>query len=211
MEEIWREVIGFEGRYYVSNKGKVKSVVNGVEKLLKGNITKKGYVRISFHIRPKPTYQMFLHRLVALAFIPNPKNYTEINHIDGNKQNNDANNLEWCTPKYNSWHKFHILGYRPSEECKAKLSSNKKGKKLSKKTREAISKGHIGLKRSAESVTKTAKAHEIKVTQYKDEVAICTYKSLTDASISSGVGMSCISACLHGRRKTAGGFIWIRA
>lgn len=105
--EKWVDIDGYNGLYKVSNYGRIVSLRNGSPKILKCNITAKGYLRASFHIRPKQKHS-FVHRLVAHAFIPNKENYTEVNHINGNKLDNRVENLEWCLPKYNSWHKINI-------------------------------------------------------------------------------------------------------
>ncbi len=108
--EIWKDIKGYEGLYQISNYGRVKSIprtkkhsYNGIahlkEKILKP-IYINGYQRVSLCKNSKATY-MFVHKLVANAFIKNPNNYPEINHIDENKANNIYNNLEWCTHSYN--------------------------------------------------------------------------------------------------------------
>ena len=101
--EIWKDVKGYEGLYQVSNLGNVRSLnyrrYGGVR-----NLTPKcnNYGRLWVDLWKNGRNKMFLiHRLVASAFIPNPNNYPQINHIDENPQNNVAENLEWCTAKYN--------------------------------------------------------------------------------------------------------------
>lgn len=101
MEEIWKEIDGFDGYYMVSNLGNVKSLKYGKERILRQNIASNGYENVILcanNIRKGFT----VHRLVAMAFIPNPDNYPDINHIDEDKTNNCANNLEWCDCKYNN-------------------------------------------------------------------------------------------------------------
>ncbi len=99
--EIWRDVIGYEGMYKVSNKGRVASLRKGDFRLLHPNLTNLGYYRVSLKIRPKQTH-IFVRRLVAEAFIPNPNGYEFINHKDENGTNNLVENLEWCTTAYNN-------------------------------------------------------------------------------------------------------------
>ena len=96
----------------VSNFGEVKS--HG--KIIKGEITSGGYCRV--HISHKGVqYKFLVHRLVAEAFILNPKRLPEVNHIDGNKQNNSVDNLEWCTRSQNTSHTFKT-GLRNYNGCK---------------------------------------------------------------------------------------------
>ena len=99
MEE-WKDIEGYKDKYQVSNTGKIKSLHyrnTSKEKLLKPYTNRKGYLFVSL---PRKTVQV--HRLVAEAFIENPKKLPMVNHKDENKQNNSVENLEWCTHKYNN-------------------------------------------------------------------------------------------------------------
>lgn len=99
--EIWRDVVGYEGMYKVSNKGRVASLRKGDFRLLHPHITKFGYCRVV--LKTRPTCKMvFVHRLVAESFIPNPNALEFINHKDENGTNNLVENLEWCTTRYNN-------------------------------------------------------------------------------------------------------------
>lgn len=105
MVEIWKDIVNYEGFYQVSNMGRVKSfnyMNTGKEKIIIG-FNGRGYKRIVLFKNGKHKH-MQIHRLVGIAFIPNPDNKPCINHIDGNKSNNRADNLEWCTPKENIEH-----------------------------------------------------------------------------------------------------------
>lgn len=112
MEEIWKDIKGYEGLYQVSNLGRVKSLKRIVfsklgkqqtiyERILKNKVHKNGYLEVNLNSNgiPKTTK---VHRLVAEAFIPNNNNYKEINHKDENKSNNIVENLEWCSSLYNA-------------------------------------------------------------------------------------------------------------
>lgn len=117
--EIWKSVgivkgVNFTGLYEVSNFGRVRSLdrlcehIDGRKRHLKGKILKllpngKGYLMVSLH-KNNLAIQVQVHYLVLQTFKPNPdpKIYTEINHIDENKRNNYLNNLEWCTRQYNN-------------------------------------------------------------------------------------------------------------
>ena len=103
MKEEWRDIIGYEGLYQVSNLGRVKSFLyyNGTnERIIKPIRLKNGYYNVSLS-KNKISKKIYIHRLVADAFIPNPNSYPIINHKDENPSNNCADNLEWCTQKYN--------------------------------------------------------------------------------------------------------------
>lgn len=114
--EIWEDIKGYEGLYQVSNLGKVRGLekteyfthykTNKItkrirkENILKLQKQKNGYIRCCLSKNHIKKYY-WVHRLVAQAFIPNPKNLPCVNHKDENPRNNNANNLEWCTEKYN--------------------------------------------------------------------------------------------------------------
>lgn len=113
MEEIWKDIPNYEGWYQVSNLGRVRSLdryVNGNKitcekqkmkgKILKPVRDKLGYLRVSLKQNTK-TKTFLVHRLVAIAFIPNPNNLPYVNHIDENTSNPVFTNLEWCTEQYN--------------------------------------------------------------------------------------------------------------
>lgn len=100
MEE-WRNIAGFEGIYMVSNLGRVKNVKR--DSILSPGRNSKGYLRVIL-CNNGTKKQVLVHRLVALAFIPNPDGKREVNHIDCNKQNNAVSNLEWVTHSENMRH-----------------------------------------------------------------------------------------------------------
>ena len=97
MKEIWKDIEGYEGRYQVSNFGNVKSLNykhTGEEKIMQSCKDKIGYLHIKLFMNGKPKMYK-VHRLVAQAFIPNPENKSEVDHIDSNPSNNDVTNLRW--------------------------------------------------------------------------------------------------------------------
>lgn len=128
MNEIWKDVPSYEGYYQVSNFGLIKSLErivkykenhSGLRKeiILKSNITKVGYVHVTICMN-KMNKTVKIHRLVAIAFIPNPENKPSVNHINGIKHDNRVENLEWVTAKENTIHAY-----------KTKLKSGIKGEK----------------------------------------------------------------------------------
>lgn len=107
MEEVWKEIKNFEGYYEISNLGNIRSLtrINTNGRCLKGRLRKPykgwdGHLRVRLSKGNKLT-DCLVHRLVALAFIPNPNNLPQINHKDENPHNNCVENLEWCTCEYN--------------------------------------------------------------------------------------------------------------
>lgn len=101
MEE-WRDIEGYEGRYMVSNKGNVFSLLR--DKLMKPVKCRKGYLRVGLRDEEGARKSHGVHRLVAQAFIYNEYNKPQVNHIDENKENNSAENLEWVTNLENCNH-----------------------------------------------------------------------------------------------------------
>lgn len=133
--EEWRPVVGYEGYYMVSNLGRVRSLTiwtklvrNGVEyerkrrgRVLKQQNCSNGYKQV--HLAKDGLHKIHrVHRIVAEAFVDNPVNLPEVNHKDGDKQNNCASNLEWCTHSYNT----HYRDYRKHGERNgmSKLKAN---------------------------------------------------------------------------------------
>lgn len=117
LNEIWKDVSGYEGFYQVSNLGRVRSLDRSIKQfyghrniagnIIKGHPNHQGYLLVNFCVKQKNKRHQ-VHRLVAKAFIPNPDSKPNVNHIDGNNQNNALSNLEWCTQKENIAHSFKI-------------------------------------------------------------------------------------------------------
>lgn len=184
MQEIWKDIKGYEGLYQISNLGRVKSLrkwirgYNGYkneERILKPYIHHGPDYYVVTLCKNKNKKMHLLHRLIAKAFIPNPNNYPQINHIDGNKQNNNITNLEWCTQSQNTKHAFKMGLEKPNRYM------------LYKKDR----------------ISPLCK----KVIQYdKNGNIITKFKSCAEATRITKINH--ISDCCRGKVKTAGGFIW---
>lgn len=107
LEEVWKDIEGYEGLYQVSTHGRVKSVFR-YHKILKSRVKNNGYKYVQLYKNGTP-YTYYIHRLVAQAFIPNPQNKPQVNHIDEDKENNRVENLEWCTRSENMNHGTAML------------------------------------------------------------------------------------------------------
>lgn len=115
--EIWKPIPEYEALYEVSNFGSVRNIAylnsrinciitRSVPRLLRNETTHDGYKRVVLSLKGKHKH-FSVHRLVAMAFIPNPGNLPQINHVDENPANSKADNLEWCSGKQNCNHGTH--------------------------------------------------------------------------------------------------------
>lgn len=188
MTEMWKPVKGYEGVYEVSNFGNVRSKNRSMEKAtFKGKQlcpveVGRGYLRVVLS-KNGVISRKLVHRLVAEAFVENPRNVDYVNHVDGNKKNNRAENLEWCTAKENTNH------------------ANSNGL-INHKTRKNID-------QAKRNVQKAYKDRITAVVQY-DKMGrfINKYKSIKQAEKESGVDRRRIGECVRGKRKYAGDYIW---
>jgi len=174
MEEIWKDIVGFEEYYQVSNLGRVKSKTTGT--IRKQGLI-RGYPSLSFQLKGK-SYNLTTHRLVAKAFLPNPNNYRVVNHIDGNKQNNNVTNLEWCTYQHNMQEAYRL----------GLMNISQKHIELARE---------LGLKSGKKIAQKDLEGNIVEI-----------YQSGNQASIKTNISQGLISLCCHNKRKTAGGYKW---
>lgn len=178
MEEIWKDIEGYEGLYQVSNLGRVKRIMfinnrtsKTINKILSnGKLDKNQYIQLKLS-KDNNKKDIYLHRLVAQAFIPNPNHYSDINHIDGNKCNNRVDNLEWCTHKVNIQH-AHKKGL-----VKVKYGKNNHASK-----------------------------EVIQYDLLMNEIG--RYESTLDVERKLGYFHTGIADCCRGRIKTSHGYIW---
>ena len=112
--EVWKDVVGFEGFYQISDKGNIYSVERRDSRgnkcggrALRPVYNIDGYLQVNLYRNGVPK-RKFIHRLVAEAFIPNTNGFPQVNHRDEVKDNNNVENLEWCTSKYNNNHGTRI-------------------------------------------------------------------------------------------------------
>lgn len=196
MDEIWRDISNFEGRYQVSNSGKVKSLerkVNGKlnskvtvkERYMKLQKNHKGYLAVILH-KNRKAYHKMVHRLVADAFIPNPDKKLQVNHINCNKKDNRVENLEWCTQEENMNHaKAHGLIKSDSilqKECRMRNIKN----------------------------AQEAEKRIVAKIDPETNLLLNVYESITDAArkLNLRSGDSKIVTVCKGKRKTTGGYKW---
>lgn len=186
MNEEYVYIKGYEGLYTISRSGNVYSLTKHVN--LSPRLGRSGYMEVRLKKDGKVSHKS-LHRLLAIAFIPNPENKPCIDHIDGNRMNNKIENLRWCTSKENSNNPVSLR--KLSEAVKLSYTKGRKPMPLS-----AIQKRNVG--------------HYKPVVQYTlDGNYIKQWCSIKEAAESLGISRSQISeACIGKRVKTAKGFLF---
>lgn len=153
MEEIWKDVEGYNGKYQVSNLGRVRKV-----EILKQFIHNRGYIYSNLDCKHK-----YIHRLVAEAFLENSNNLPTVNHIDENKENNTLSNLEWCSYKDNNIHGTAITR-RVSSRSKAVLQYDLEGNlikewKSAKEVERILGYSNVGISQCCRGLLKKSKGY----------------------------------------------------
>lgn len=151
--EMWKDILGFEGLYQVSNLGNIRRLKRILETkrkdstcypvILKCKTSSDGYRDVMLSRSDAKSCYLRVHRLVATAFIPNPENKPLVNHKDVNKLNNNASNLEWCTSRENIIHAFknnRMMKHGKQMQLKVEVKRNRIGFNVTEVMRENIKK-----------------------------------------------------------------------
>ncbi len=153
VKEIFKPIKGYEGLYEISNLGRVKSLSKPIGKRMKPeNFLKisivNGYAMVCLCKNSK-IFNASVHRLIAEAFIPNPSQKKTVNHIDGNRLNNDISNLEWLTQSENNRHAYRT-GLKDPKSCgrhgKRRPLTTEEKSLISEKTKEAMQRDDVQIK-----------------------------------------------------------------
>ena len=150
--EVWKDVVEYEGLYEVSDKGNVRGVArkdtlgrNRKGRMLKPGYTSRGYLQVGLSKNGKSKTRT-VHRLVAEAFIPNPNGLPQVNHRDEDKDNNNVENLEWCDSKYNINYGTRSERFARTRSKKVRAVNIKTGEVLTfNSAKEAKKKGYPGV------------------------------------------------------------------
>lgn len=160
--EIWKPIPGHEEYYEVSNLGRVRRIKSSAGakagRILKGYLDSIGYLGVTLSINGK-VRGFFIHRLVAMTFIPNPENKREVNHKDGNKTNNSVSNLEWATRSENVMHAYNT-GLIDKEKISATLKGRPRSEEHIRKLYEA-NKGRIYTEEARKKMSEALKGHKV--------------------------------------------------
>lgn len=188
MNEQWKDVAGFEGRYSISSAGRVYSHIN--QKCLKPILTKYGYYRVHLAQGNGAIATVAVHRLVAGAFIPNPENKPTVNHINEIKTDNRIDNLEWATSYEQNVHGTRIQRVREHTDYKARK----------------IDYSVVAAKHDYFNMNKD----QMKPVLQFDEngTFVARFAGLTQAARAIGRSAGSLRRCLKGERRTCGGYQW---
>ena len=203
MKEIWCDIKGYKGLYQVSSKGRVRSLSREVSRCDKkrgfyfGKVMKQavacGYAGIVL-CKAGHSKRYLVHRLVAHAFIPNPENKPQVNHKNGNKLDNNVDNLEWVTRSENMKHSFLILGRKASMFGKKREDNPLFGR----------NRNCYWLKGKTGRFCANSKI----IQQIKDNIVVAEFYGTLEAQRETGINASNITSVCKGSRMTAGKYIW---
>lgn len=208
-EEVWKDVVGYEDRYQVSNMGRLRSKdillhkSDGKTELRKGrlltlNMNLHGYyMHLMSNGADTPRKSMLVHRLVAMAFIPNPDNKPNIDHINTIRTDNRVENLRWCTQSENNRNPITMTRYRKKGEYRHSVETRKK-----------IGDAARGKPPSKERVQKLILRGWDVVMFDLQGTFIKEYRTSSLAAKDLGICHSHITASCSGARKSAGGYQW---
>lgn len=240
--EIWKDIKGYEGLYQVSNFGRVKSLERTVnnyprgtrrlpEKIRLGVVNKSlGYRMLALAKDGKPK-SFFVHRLVADAFLENPDSLPMVNHKDEDKTNNNVNNLEWCTAKYNMSYS-NVFGSAKNKNSKPVCQYDYDGNLIKEYASSHDAAEAMGVESYCISYCCQGKIGSVKgflwkyadVNYVKSKVTgvrsrrieqkdmtgkvLKIWDSITEAADATGSNRSLIGRCCHGFRKSTNGYQW---
>ena len=169
---------------------------------MRGDMDKSGYIHVRLCINEKLRKRHNVHRLVAIAFIPNPLNYPEVDHINTNPSDNEVSNLRWATRRTNL--------ANPITRKKKSLAS--KGRTFSEETLRKMSEAKKGRKLKQHVINMLIERNNVPVVMYDDNWnEIARFKSIKSASIVTGINPKRISDVCLKKRNHAGGYRWERA
>lgn len=194
MEEIWKDIPNYEGFYQVSNIGNVRSLVFNRHRqyykkvcsprLLLQMKNNMGYYYVNLYNREGVGYKRYLtHRLVAIAFIPNPENKPFVDHINTDTADNTVTNLRWVTAKENSNNHNTLIHLK--EGCKNNGAPEW-----------ALQHAHVAARKPVQMI------------DLKNGTVIRTFKSISDAYRETDILTQCICRVAKGKGKSAGGYGW---
>lgn len=189
-EEIWKEIEWFDN-YQISNLGRVKNIK--FDRYVKPLLDNKGYLTVNLYKNGKMK-RLLLHRLISIAFIPNPENKPCIDHINTDRLDNRIENLRWCTQKENHNNPLSIVNH--GNASRGRIVSEEQKKNQSEKMKGRFK----GVRKSSKKI--------IQLTL--DGIFVREWDAIKDAAESLGVSSSAIWNCLNGKCqvKSIKGFKW---